>query len=271
MNLNVKPDEMSWGKLIFVGVMSRFWTIATLFSIVVLLGLWFDFLPPLPREAQLLALIAPFGIVAGWAAGTKAEPGDSTQYHYLIDVEVPGNVGDKGALYELAEADFRELEVLEDSLEDWSPFLHVGKGVHIEELVVEEGTWAAAMDDRELMTAAAKLSELRGQLEKDAKKGFVLETNAFIIIRGATQAAVRRIVETFEKGTLPDDGDGLNERIDEALDRFDLGNAEDAVKGDPLEELDFDLEDVLDDDLDDDQLPGDLALPSADGGEADDD
>lgn len=269
--MNVELDgDTSWPKLVFLGVLSRFWTIISVVSFVVLMGLWVGFLPPLPRfvEVGLVASIAatPFG----WIAGVYAAGDEDPQYHYLIDVEVPGNVGDKGALYELAESDFRELDVRDDSLEDWSPYLHAGKGVHIDQLLVEEGTWAASMTDRELMTARAKLAELRGQLEEDAKKGFVLETNAFIIIRGATQAAVQRIVETFERGTLPDDGDGLNERIDDALDRFDLGGAEDAVQGDPLDELDFDLDDVIDGD-DDNEIPDNLGLPSPEGGEADDD
>lgn len=269
MNFDLKAEDTSWGKLLFLGLLSRFWTVTVVLAVVVLLGLWANFLPPLPRWLEVGAVASIAVVPIGWAAGVKVDAATEPQYHYIIDVEVPGSVGDRGALYELAEEDFREFEVREDSLEDWSPFLHAAKGVHIDELYAEEGTWAAAMSDRELMTAKAKLSELRGQLEEDAKKGFVLETNAFIIIRGATQAAVRRIVETFERGSLPDDGEGLNDRIDEALDRFDLGEAEDSVKGDPLEELDFDLDDVIDGD--DEELQENLGLPSPEGGEPGDD
>lgn len=270
MNIELKPEETSWSKLLFLGILSRFWTIAVLFSAVVLLGLWLDFLPPLPRWVQVVAVAAIPGGILGWFAGTKAATGEEPQYHYLIDVEVPGSVGDKGALYELSEGDFRQLEVLEDSLEDWSPYLHAGKGVHIDDLVVEEGTWAASMSDRELMTAKAKLSQLRGQLEQDAKKGFVLEANAFIMIRSAVQSGIRRIVDTFEKGTLPDDGDALNDEIDETLEEFELSSLEESVQGDPLEELDFDLDDVLDGEFEDEELE-ELGLPSPEGGEADDD
>jgi len=269
MNLDIKPEETSWPKLAFLGLLSRFWTVTVVFAVVVLLGLWANLLPPLPRWAEVGAVASIAVIPIGWAAGVKVDAATDPQYHYILDVEVPGSVGDRGALYELAEEDFRQFEVREDSLEDWSPHLHAAKGVHIDELYAEEGTWPASMSDRELMTAKAKLAELRGQLEEDAKKGFVLEANAFIMIRGAVQDGIRRIVETFEKGTLPDDGESLNDRIDETLDRFDLGEAQEAVRGDPLEELDFDLDDVIDGDPDD--LPDDLGLPSPDGGEADDD
>lgn len=268
----VKPEDTSWGKLLFVGLLMRFWTVATVAGVIVLLGLWFGAFPAVPRWLKVGALASIAVVPIGWAAGVKAGNADH-QYHYLLDVELPGNAGEGGALYELSEADFRELEVLEDELEDWAPFLHVGKGVHIDELVVEEGTWMGALSKRELLTARAKMAELRGDLEDDAKKGFVLEANAFIIIRGATQAAIRRIVETFERGTLPDDGDGLSKRIDDALERFDLDESVDAVRGDPLEELDFDLDDVIEGDPDDldDELVQELGLPSPDGGEADDD
>lgn len=268
MIVELKGEETSWPKLVFLGVLSRFWTLTVVFAIVVLLGLWANLLPPLPRWAEVGAVASIPGILIGWAAGVKVDSATEPQYHYLIDVALPGEAGDDGAMYELAEEDFRELEVLEDDLEHWSSHLHVGKGVRIDDLVVEEGTWMGGLSDRELLTARSQLKVLRGQLEEDAKKGFVLENNAFVIIRGATQSAVRQIVETFEKGTLPDDGNGISKRVEDALEDFDLGSKLKDREDDPFEQFDFDAEDVIDDDR---EVSDDLGLPSPDGGDADDD
>ncbi|MFC6976525.1 hypothetical protein ACFQL1_20490 [Halomicroarcula sp. GCM10025709] len=72
------------------------------------------------------------------------------------------------------------------------------------------------------MRALQAVEECRGQLEEDAKRGFAIESQAFTIVRNATRKAVFRIVETFEKGTLPDEGESITEEIDGAVERFGL-------------------------------------------------
>jgi len=63
---------------------------------------------------------------------------------------------------------------------------------------------------------------------------------------------VLRIVATFERGTLPDEGDGLGDEIDAAIEQFDLERKirrdedDDAPTAD-VPGLDIDLDDHLED------------------------
>jgi len=49
-----------------------------------------------------------------------------------------------------------------------------------------------------------------------------IEAQAFTIIRNATRKAVLRIVSTFERGSLPDEDEGLTDEIDSAIEQFGL-------------------------------------------------
>jgi hypothetical protein len=84
------------------------------------------------------------------------------------------------------------------------------------------GTWRGTLDDRELARSLQKVRECREQLQQDAQRGFVLETSAFTIVHRAARETSLNVVEMFKSGTLPDQGDSLNEAVDDALEQFDF-------------------------------------------------
>ncbi|WP_254524925.1 hypothetical protein [Natrinema caseinilyticum] len=171
---------------------------------------------------------------------------------WLVDVDA--RIVD-GAVYRFPQTDWSELEVTDGSLEQWGPILYAGSNVDLETMTVE-GTWRGTMDDRQLIASLQAVYECRNMLEEDAKKAFAIENTLWSIVRTASKDAVASVIKTFEKGSLPDEGDGLDDSINNALDQFGLERRY-SSDGDALEELDVDLEelgDVLeaaDHDLDD--------------------
>ncbi|WP_200531989.1 hypothetical protein [Halorubrum sp. LN27] len=163
---------------------------------------------------------------------------------YLIDLDA--RVLD-GGIYRLPLEDFRELEILDDDefinstydLTQLSPNLYVGKQVDLEDMTVV-GTWRGTLDDRELTRALRTVHECRGQLQDDAQRGFILETSAFVVVRRATRNTVKRVVELFEDGALPDSGDGIDRAIDKELEEFGLDDAADSDLSDLVDDADLD-------------------------------
>jgi hypothetical protein len=188
----------------------------------------------IPRWIRLVGitaiLISPFGYVVG-SSITNLLPDPPGVV--LVDVDARRM---DGAVYWLPIDDFHDLEVTDGRLNQVAPSLYFGKHVDLDDLTAV-GTWRGTMTDRQLLRGLQKVYECRGQLEEDAKKGFVLETQAFTIVRTAVRDATQTIVETFQRGTLPDEGEGINEAIDNALEQYDL----EARIEDELEEID-DLE-----------------------------
>ncbi|MDS0276451.1 hypothetical protein NDI85_01365 [Halomicroarcula sp. S1AR25-4] len=139
-------------------------------------------------------------------------------YIWLVDIDARRT---KGGIFRMPGQRFREWSV-EDGQLDWvSPNLAFGKRVDLAEQTVE-GCWRGTLTDRELLRTLQAVEECRGQLEDDAKRGFAIETQAFAIIRNATRKAVLRVVSTFERGTLPDEGEGLTDEIDSAIEQFGI-------------------------------------------------
>jgi len=173
----------------------------------------------LPRRAKLAivtaALLAPGGYMVGnYIVGLLWDP----EYIYLIDLDARQT---DGALFRFPYDQFTDLRVENGDLCELTPRLYTGKDASLEEMTVQ-GTWRGTMSDRELLRALNKIEECRGTLEDDAKKGFTLQTQAFTIVRQATRKAVLHIVDTFETGTLPDEGEGITQEVDAALEKFDL-------------------------------------------------
>lgn len=138
---------------------------------------------------------------------------------WLVDIDARYQTG---AIYRVTSQRFREeWDVTDGNLDWWTPDLAAGRNVDLEEQTVQ-GTWRGTLTDRELLAALEAIKECREQLEENAKKGYKFEMQGFGIIRRATVRAVRRIVRTFEKGTLPDEGDAFTDEIDDVLDDFDL-------------------------------------------------
>jgi len=174
----------------------------------------------LPRNVRVIGLSALVIVpIAGRPTGKKVrsllwEP----RYVWLVDVDARYT---KGGIFRIPGQRFREWTITDGSLDWVSPDLAFGKQVVLEEQTVE-GTWRGTMSDRELMRTLQAVEECRGQLEEDAKRGFAIEAQAFTIIRNATRKAVLRIVSTFERGSLPDEGEGLTDEIDNAIEQFGL-------------------------------------------------
>jgi len=174
----------------------------------------------LPRNLRIIGLSALVIVpIAGRPTGKKVrsllwEP----RYVWLVDVDARYT---KGGIFRVPGQRFREWTITDGSLDWVSPDLAFGKQVDLEAQTIE-GTWRGTMSDRELMRTLQAVEECRGQLEEDAKRGFAIEAQAFTIIRNATRKAVLRIVSTFERGSLPDEGEGLTDEIDSAIEQFGL-------------------------------------------------
>ncbi|WP_367175464.1 hypothetical protein [Haloarcula rubripromontorii] len=185
-----------------------------LFAIASILGY------ELPRNLRLIGLCALITIpLVGRPTGKKVrsllwDP----NYVWLVDIDARRM---NGGIFRMPGQRFKEWSV-EDGQLDWvSPNLAFGKNVDLEAQAVD-GCWRGTLSDRELMRTLQAVEECRGQLEADAKRGFAIEAQAFTIIRNATRKAVLRIVSTFERGTLPDEGDGLTDEIESAIEQFGL-------------------------------------------------
>ncbi|WP_018257504.1 hypothetical protein [Halomicrobium katesii] len=174
----------------------------------------------LPRNLRIIGVTAIIIVpIVGRPTGKKVrsllwEP----TYVWLVDVDARYT---KGGIFRIPGERFSEWTITEGQLDWVNPDLAFGKQVDLDEQTVE-GTWRGTMSDRELMKTLQAVEECRGQLEEDAKRGFAIEAQAFTIIRNATRKAVLRIVSTFERGTLPDEGEGLTDEIDNAIEQFGL-------------------------------------------------
>ena len=138
---------------------------------------------------------------------------------WLVDVDVLQD--DDAGLYRVPESRWGDLTVSPGSLWNPAPSLYFGKGFDLDAMTVE-GTWRGSLSDGEMVRALSLVKEVRGDLEKRAKRGECIRNNAFTLIRGAAQGEVERIVETFEEGTLPSGGEEFDSQIDDALSDFDL-------------------------------------------------
>ncbi len=223
-------------------------------------ALMLGWVPDIGREFKvfglaLLVCLFPASIVGDRLTNWVPEPVSI----WLVDVDA--RITD-GAIYRFPAEDFSDLEVTDGELEQWGPILFAGTNVDLEAMTVE-GTWRGTLTDRELVASLQKVYECRNLLEEDAQRAFAYENNLWSIVRIAAKDAVASVVSTFEKGSLPDEGDGLDHAVNDALDQFGLERRY-SGDADALEKLDVDLDelgDVLEaadvdvDDLDDQGEP----------------
>jgi len=142
-----------------------------------------------------------------------------------------------GAVYRGPSQRWQQWEVTDGQPEWVSPRLAFVKEVDVETQTCK-GTWRGTLSDRELMKALQQVYICREMLEEDAKKGFAIDAQAWIIVRRATRNAVMSVIEAFEDGTLPDEGEGISEQINEAIDQFDIENKIRRVEHDESPESD---------------------------------
>ncbi|WP_135827910.1 hypothetical protein [Halorussus halobius] len=232
----------------------RFWSIIMVASLLGALAFFLGLDPSVPRWLKLYVVTFVVLSPAGWLVGQKViSLLWSLNYIYLLDLDARYV---DGALYRFPFEHFHEIEVTNGALDELTSNLYVGKNVDLEEMTVE-GTWRGTLSDRELLTALNKVDQCYGQLRDDAKEGFAWKNSAFTIVYNAVRSGVTHVVSTFEEGSLPDEGDGLGEAVDDALDRYDLEQEleelTEQVDPDPAE-AERDPADDLGDDLDGDPL-----------------
>lgn len=216
----------------------------------------------IPRSARIIGLsFAVFVTLVGRPVAKKTK--DllwDPNLIWIVDIDDCGET-DEG-IYNVPSQRFREWEVTDGSLDWANPNLAFAENVSLADQEAE-GTWRGTMSGRELMQSLQAVQECRGQLEKDAKRGFAIESQLWQIVQSATRSAVRRINDTFKEGTLPDHGDGVSAAIDDSLEQFGLdGDLDAGDDGDDDPESDVPGVSLEFDDLSD--------LTSPEGGTADD-
>jgi hypothetical protein len=216
-----------------------------------------------PRSVKILGISGLVSLVLlGRPTANKArsllwDP----SYVWLVDIDARYT---KGGIFRLPAQQFREWSVEEGQIDWVSPELAFAKNVDLGEKTVE-GCWRGTLSDRELMRTLQAVEECRGQLEDDAKRGFAMEAQAFSIIRNATRKAVLRVVSTFERNSLPDEGEGLTDEIDAAIEQFGLERKIREAESDEAPESDIPGVRIdLDDDLADLAAAGDGGAPADD-------
>jgi hypothetical protein len=202
-------------------VRDRFWSIVAVGFVLVAVLMYLDVQPEIPRFWKIAGAAGLAMAPVGYLTGNKVvEWLYNPSWIWLVDLSA---AEERGGLYRFTESDFRDLEVLDGQLDRLAPGLFVGKRVDKENMKVA-GTWRGTLSDRELLLSLRKVRECRGQLEDDARKGFVLRSSAFTIVRRAVRETTKSVVETFERGTLPDDGDAMTDAIDSELEDFGVSD-----------------------------------------------
>ncbi|OYR85982.1 hypothetical protein DJ84_01160 [Halorubrum ezzemoulense] len=202
-------------------VRDRFWSIVAVGFVLMAVGMYIGVDPEIPRFWKIAGAAGIAMTPVGYLTGNKVvEWLYNPSWIWLLDLSA---AEEKGGLYRFTESDFRDLEVLDGQLDRLAPGLFVGKRVDPENMKVA-GTWRGTLSDRDLLLSLRKVRECRGQLEDDARKGFVLRSSAFTIVRRAVRETTKSVVETFERGTLPDDGDAMTDAIDSELEDFGVSD-----------------------------------------------
>jgi hypothetical protein len=149
-------------------------------------------------------------------------------------VELDATNPDVGGIARVPSEEYKQFSVVEGSLDWTSPNLAFATDVDLEAKELR-GTWRGTLSDRELLTALHAVAEARGQLLDDAKRGFLVESQAWTIVRNATRRATRRVVEVFASGTLPERGEGLEAEIETAIETSGLDELLDDETRDDLD------------------------------------
>lgn len=199
----------------------------------------------LPRWLRIAGLSGAIsGIVVGRPVARRArEMLWSPDNIWVVDVDAAYR---KGGLFRIPSQVMRNCEIQGGSLDWVSPNLVFGKNVDVENMTIE-GTWRGTLTDRELLSALHMVRECRQMLEADAKRGWVWENSAWMIVRKATMNALSSVSSTFEKNTMPDKGEGITEAVDTALEDFGLSRSGDGIDEESLEKrAEKTMEEVVD-------------------------
>lgn len=199
-----------------------------------------------PRWAHVVFWVAVLGLAPAYAMATKVVDILYDPFGViLLDIDARNT---DVAIYNVPKKRWKEITVLEGDLQrlEATQLVYTGKNFDPEELTVT-GTWRGSLSDYELVRKEAKIAELRGRLETEAKRGFAIETQSWTIVRQAAMQAVTSIVRTFERGTLPsEDGLEVADAVDDAIESFDFDLSEQEKSTDEGKE---DVEDIVDNEI----------------------
>ncbi|SDM46868.1 hypothetical protein SAMN04487949_1766 [Halogranum gelatinilyticum] len=153
----------------------------------------------------------------------------------IVDVDAADPSG--AGVFQVSSQEFRDLEVVEGALDWIHPTLVFARDVNEDEGTLR-GTWRGTLTDRELLASLHAVQRCRGQLEKDAQEGFALKSQAWSVVREAARSATMSVVSTFKRGSLPDEGEGLDDAIESALEDFGIErDLDDTDENNPLGNL----------------------------------
>jgi hypothetical protein len=244
---DLHPRRPTIREFLFELITQRLLTLVGLVLLAVAAGVMVGIDVSIPRWLRLGLIVSPLGLLCGhYASKFAIRLLPDPHIVWLVDVDL---LDDDGAgLFALPAEDMADLNVTEGQLWAPAPNLRFGKAVDLEEMTVE-GTWRGTISDAEMLRALSMVRECRGELEDHAKRGFRIETQAFSIIRNATRQCVRSVVSTFERGSLPDEGNSLGNEIEKAIDDFGL---EDQIRHTEVDDADSEAaEDPLSESLQD--------------------
>lgn len=187
----------------------------------------------IPRFWYVYGLSFAFLLPGGWFVASYARnllP--SPEPDWVVDLDAREL---DGALFKFPPGTVDTFDVPDgQEIEQLASNLYAARGVDLEALELG-GTWRGTLSDRELMIALEAVYECRGELEEQARRGFVIEKRFFSLLRNSTRDEVLSVVRSFEEGTLPDDAASLRDNIEKAVEDHGLDSH---VKSEPD---DFDL------------------------------
>ena len=182
--------------------------------------------------------IAAYLSVGRWVRNTVLELLPEKPHIFLIDLDSATTQADS-AVYRIPQDDWPQWSVRDGALDRVHPYLVFGRDVDLDAQQVT-GTWRGSAPDRELEQTVRAIRQVREQLEADAKAGLEVEQNGWVIVRNGVVDALETVGQVFCSGTLPDEGEGIADAIDDALDQAGLdehGELADAVGVDDLRDL----------------------------------
>ena len=212
------PDPLRRSALVEI-VKDRLGTILAAALILLAIAVWAGWDLSIPRFWHIYGLsflfLLPAGwLVTSWAKSYLVDP----QPDWLIDLDARQT---DGQLVKCPPGSLEQIEITEGQICQLAPSLYTARQVDLENRTAK-GTWRGTLDDRELLVALEAVYECRGALEDQARRGFAIEKRFFSLLRNTTRQEVLSVVETFEKGTLPNGTETLKENIDSVLEDHGL-------------------------------------------------